>query len=273
MRTSRDRVARRVEGSASADRTARVLLQFLNGACADHGVTEIARAAALPKTTVHRVLASLAAREVVVAEGGRYRLGPTAVALGARALRESRLRIVSVPFLRRLQEETGETAAISMVLDRQRVYLAQAVSRRPGAPQVDVGRSYSLGDGAPGKAILAYASSAVQRAVSGDRDVDDLATIRRDGYAVEFAQTSTNVTEIAAPIGVVGHLVVGSVSLCVPFERSNHTNVRRWCELVRTFGRSIGEHLEPYPLYASDEFSVSIRPRGVRAQKAVGVSS
>jgi|GEM_PF-5151939 IclR family transcriptional regulator, acetate operon repressor len=273
MRTSIDGAARRVAGSVSADRTARVLLQFLNDASADHGVTEIARAAALPKATVHRLLAALAAREIVVAESGRYRLGPATVALGARALRESRLRIVAVPFLRRLQEETGETAAISMVLECRWVYLAQAVSRRPGAPQVDVGRSYSLADGAPGKAILAFASSALQRAVAGDRSVDDLAMIRRDGYAVEVARTILNVNEIAAPIGSVGHAVVGSVSMCVPFQRSNATNVRRWCELVRTFGRSIGEHLEPFPLYASDDLSVNIRPRGVRAQKVVGASN
>src|SRR6476469_791348 len=85
-------------GTEAAARVADVLLMFANGPDA-LGVSEIARELQLSKAVVHRILQSLASRSMVRTDPGtrEYRLGPGAIALGARALRGLDLRSAAQP--------------------------------------------------------------------------------------------------------------------------------------------------------------------------------
>ena len=67
------------------------LLKLFNDAKPEWGLTEMARAAGLNKTTVYRLLTALASEGLVARNpaGEGYRLGPEAIAIGARALRSN----------------------------------------------------------------------------------------------------------------------------------------------------------------------------------------
>ena len=177
---------------------------------------EVARTLDLPTSTAHRLLVSLTSRGYVVrTTGGRYRLGPAAIALGRRAGDQA-----VVPTLRtaieRLAAETGETAFIGvrnpsgdglLILDRieseHRLRIA-----------LDVGHVLPLHAGAASKALLAHLTPAeIERIVAGplprvapatitDRDLlmRDLEGVRRCGHARSREEATAGSWAIASPV-------------------------------------------------------------------------
>lgn len=121
------------DGTESAGRVADLLYAFVAGP-ASLGVTELARELGLSKAVVHRILRSLTARGFLQVDAGSrtYRLGPAAVALGARALRDLDMRSVARPVLQQLRDRTGETTTLSELAGDSRVYLDQFDGRRSG---------------------------------------------------------------------------------------------------------------------------------------------
>ncbi len=177
---------------------------------------EVARTLDLPTSTAHRLLTSLTSRGYVVrANGGRYRLGPAAIALGRRAGDQA-----VTPTLRtaieRLAAETGETAFIGvrnpsgdglLILDRieseHRLRIA-----------LDVGHVLPLHAGAGSKALLAHLTRAeIEGIVTGplarvapatitDRDLllRDLEGVRRCGHARSCEEATEGSWAIASPV-------------------------------------------------------------------------
>lgn len=80
------------------------------------GVTEVAERAALPKSTAARLLASLAADEVVEQAPGdtRWRLGPRLLTLAARIRPSRSLVPIARPHLAELAAEIGEAVGLSI---------------------------------------------------------------------------------------------------------------------------------------------------------------
>src|SRR5262245_42285882 len=146
-------------GTEAASRVADVLLVFTKGPTA-MGVTEIARQLGLSKAVVHRILQSLATRSLVRADTStrEYRLGPGAIALGARAMRDFDLRQAAQPTLRRMRDITNETTTLSARLQDSRIYLDQYESPQEIKMTVELGRPYPLHAGASSRAILAFLS-------------------------------------------------------------------------------------------------------------------
>jgi DNA-binding IclR family transcriptional regulator len=89
--------ARAVPGTQAVARAVS-LLKLFSDARPEWRLTDLARAAHLHKATAHRLLATLEREGMVVRDAGeRYRLGPEAIALGARAVRASDLRALAAP--------------------------------------------------------------------------------------------------------------------------------------------------------------------------------
>ena len=153
-------------GTEAATRTADVLLLFITGPTR-LGVSEIARQLRLSKAVVFRILRSLASRHLVELdeETRTYQLGPASAALGARALRSLDLRQIALPVLRRLQEQTGETATLSVLVGEARVYLDQVPSLKEIKMTVEIGRSFPLHAGASSRSILAFAAPSLRESI------------------------------------------------------------------------------------------------------------
>ena len=138
----------------TVDRTARVLLAFA-GTSPDLGVSEIAAETGLVKSTVHRTLTALVDSGLVARDGrsARYRLGPRATELGMAALGTGDIRHLALPTLLELRDATGETATASLLVGRQRVYVAQVESHASVRMTVEIGARFPLYAGASGRAI------------------------------------------------------------------------------------------------------------------------
>lgn len=232
-------------GTESAARVADVLLAFLDGPQV-HGVSALARRLGLSKAVVHRILRTLVERGLVVADAGGYRLGPAASALGARALRDSDLRTLALPVLRRLQASTGETTTVSALVPGARVYLDQVVGRSEISMSVELGRRFPLHAGSSSTAILAFMPADAQEAVvSGPLDrltdltVADpdalrerLVEVRRDGHAHSDGERQRGAGSVAAPVFGVDGAVVGAISVCGPVDRVDETARARFVPLL-----------------------------------------
>lgn len=246
------------DGTEAAVRVADVLLMFTDGS-RSLGVTGIGRQLGLSKAVVHRILRSLASRGLVVSDPATrgYRLGPAAVVLGARALRESTVRSAASPVLRRLRDQTGETTTLSEMVGDTRVYIQQFESPQEIKMTVEVGRRFPLHAGASSKVILAYLSADRREAVLAEalprltaRTVTDagrlraeLAEIARLGVAVSRGERQRGAGSVAAPLFDVDGAVIGGISVCGPVDRFDDGACARHVPLMRAAGEEISRAL------------------------------
>lgn len=235
-----------------------VLLLFASGP-ASIGVSEISRQLGLSKAVVHRILRSLASREMVasVPASRGYRLGPAAAALGARALGDLDLRSVARPVLRRLREATAETTTLSGLVGASRVYLDQFEGPQEIKMTVELGRPYPLHAGASSKAILAF-RPAVERAqilagplprLTAQTVVDparleaELSSIVATGVATSLGERQYGAGSVAAPVFALDDEPLGAISACGPVERFDPAAVARLAVLVRAAALEISGQL------------------------------
>ncbi|HEY2224651.1 IclR family transcriptional regulator, partial [Actinomycetospora sp.] len=155
-------------GTEGTSRVADVLLLFVDGP-STLGVSRIARELELSKAVVHRILVSLVGRGMVALDpvSREYRLGPAAAAIGARALRESDLRVAALPLLRELRDATHETVTLSTPVPRGRVYLDQVVGTHEIKMTVELGRRFPLHAGSSGKCMLAFLDDSQREEILG----------------------------------------------------------------------------------------------------------
>lgn len=235
-------------GTVAAARVADVLLAVA-GDPGPVGVTELARRLDLSKAVVHRILQSLESRDLLSFDrGGRtYEVGPAAVILGSRALRDQELRRAALPVLRHLQTATGETTTVSALVGTARIYLDQVVSQRELKMMVEVGRPFPLHAGSSSKAILAFVPTDLREQVL-DHELpqltprtittraeleDELVAVRRRGVAVSRGERQHGAGSIAAPVRDPHDDVIGSLSICGPISRFTNKVLHRYAPLVR----------------------------------------
>lgn len=250
-------IGRRPAG-ASDDRSGRVqsltrALAILNLLAHDEDgmtLTEAARAASLAPSTAHRLLTTLQQERFVRFdnETARWLVGVQAFSVGNAFLHTRDIGRSATPLLRRLMEETGETANLGIEDEGMAVYLGQVQSRqlmraiaKPG------GRVFMHGSGL-GKAILAAlppaeATKIVQHRglpVFTPRTVDnparllrDLEQIRRRGFAVDDEEYAVGLRCVAAAVFDEEGGPIAAVSVSGPAVRVTRERVPELGAAVR----------------------------------------
>lgn len=188
------------------------------------GVTALARSLGLPKSSTHRLLATLAQRGLVErGEGGRYRPGIGLVALGLGALDREPLCAAAREVLEQMARELGETcflvaarAGSLVVLDK-----AEGTGFLRAAPRV--GAVVPVHATAVGKLFLGIAPDLVEVSEARERFTSHTlrsaqalaraaAEARRAGFAENRDEWIDGLSVLAAPIFARGALR-GAVAL------------------------------------------------------------
>jgi IclR family acetate operon transcriptional repressor len=245
-------------GTEGAGRVADVLLVFLQGP-RSLGVSAIARELDLSKAVVHRILRTLVQRGLLMPDPGtrEYRLGPSAAALGARALRGLGLRTAALPVLRQLQRATGETTTVSARVPGGRVYLDQVESAQEIKMTVELGRRFPLHAGSSSTCILAFLpDEEIEAVLSGplelltDRTIADarnlrqrILDVRRHGYACSDGERQEGAGSVAAPIFGVDGCVMGAISICGPEARVDAAARTRFVPLLTSAADRISREM------------------------------
>jgi DNA-binding IclR family transcriptional regulator len=140
-----------------------VLTRAIDILCAfDHArpfmsLAEIVHAVRLPKTTVFRVLSSLAARGFCQwdAQTGKYSLGFELLRLADIRRRQSNFHDVALPVMREIRNEVNETVILSVRSGDSRVHIDFVEGLHPMRRMADLGVRAPLYAGAASKVLLA----------------------------------------------------------------------------------------------------------------------
>jgi DNA-binding IclR family transcriptional regulator len=204
------------------------LLGTQPGAC---GVTTVAQALGLPKTSAHRLLRSLTHRRVVQRDpAGRYRLGTGLAALAVAALGHDPLSGIAHPVMQAHAQELGETFFLVSAQAGDLVVADKVDGRGFLRASPPVGSSVPVHATAVGKVVLAYAPDLVHAPVGRLRAYTSrtattpaalrrsITTTQRAGYAISRDEWVQGLTAVAAPIRA-GERLVGAIAAALVSQR------------------------------------------------------
>ncbi|MDF2992780.1 MAG: IclR family transcriptional regulator [Microbacterium sp.] len=191
------------------------------------GVTELARRANLPKSTVSRIAADLVAQCFLERDGDKLYLGIRLFELAQTVEQPRRLRRLAVPVLTELREVTGQTVHLAVLEGSEIVCIAILRGHHASEPPLTMGGRLPAHATALGKAILAFSPGVlVQRAIQGGLEartphticepsalLRELTGIRRLGVATELEECVPDRACVASPILSHGGAAIAAVSV------------------------------------------------------------
>ena len=235
------------------------LLKAFSDARRGWRLTDLARAAHLHKATAHRLLAALEREGMVTRDpaGEHYRLGPEAIALGARAARASDLRAIVGPELDALATSSGETATLELPVGDSMLILHEVPGRGLLGAVREIGTRWPLHATSTGKALLALLPDTTRRDLVGtrlrrhtsrtiisasalDRELD---RIRRRGYAVAAEELERGYVAVGAAVQDSAGRPVAAISLGGPRVRFPATRIALLGRQVRAAAERISQAL------------------------------
>jgi IclR family transcriptional regulator, acetate operon repressor len=230
----------------SVDRAASILLA-LGGWNGEAGVTEIARSLGLHKSTASRLLATLQKSGLVHQDGesGKYRLGVTLVRLGGQAERTMDLRSMANPELVRVARSVREATTLG-VLDGDSVTTV-AWADAAGIAQARTDRYMPIHATATGKVLLSRRPErevirlskpglqpfTSQTIVRVDLLLEEVARVRRRGYATAFGEHQVAVNAVAVPVFDNRGDIVAAIAVRAPGNRISPGRVPELVERIR----------------------------------------
>jgi DNA-binding IclR family transcriptional regulator len=247
------------EGLSSVRNAARLLKVFLSRE-EELGVSELARRLGLGKSTVHRLLTTLAAEGLIERDPrtGGYRLGLVVFELGEAVRVHLDLHAAAGPVLASLRAETGESSQVGVLDGHEVVYVDRLESSQSLRLFTETGRRVPVHCTSSGKVLLAHLPDARLRAVLDaapltpltphtvtDRAalLAELATVRRRGWAAAVDEREIGVASVAAPIRDATGQVIAAISIGGPAVRLGGAQRRRLGGIVIEAGEATSRRL------------------------------
>ena len=224
----------REEGGVIAVERALAVLDAFTPDDRSLSLAELARRVDLSKPTVLRFTRSLArAGYLVRNDDATFRLGPKLARLGTLYQAGFRLEDYVQPALRRLAQETGESAAFYVREGDMRVCLFRVDSPQSIGHHARTGDLLPLDRGAPGRVLLAFAGE----------PGEPYDQIRRDLFHITFGERDPQVAAIAYPIFSYGQQVAGAVGVAGPTSRFDDEAVAHHLELLKSVSAELTRQL------------------------------
>ncbi len=219
---------------------------------------EITRKLRLPRTTVHELVTTLAARSYLVPvpeQPGRYRLGVRTYQLGSRYAEQLDLAAEGQQVARSVAETCGETVHVAVLEDVDVIYIAKVDSTHAVRMVSAAGRRLPAHCTAVGKMLLASLPpeeldarlpeedgrlrAMTPNSITSPADLRELlAEVRERGVAWEQRESNPDVSCVAAPVRDRAGRVVAALSISVPMVRWSE---ERQAELTELAGKGAGQ--------------------------------
>jgi IclR family transcriptional regulator, KDG regulon repressor len=216
----------------SIDRTLQIL-QLFSPQKPEWGISEISKELNLYKSCIHNTLYTLLNRGFVVQNpsNDKYRLSIKFFELGSIVFGDIDLRKIAHPYLEEISREFNETVHMGILSDGEVISVEQEKSNQSLQNQIFIGKRAPLHCTGVGKAILAFLSQEEIEKIIQDKGLkgftentivdfnrlqDELAEIRKKGYAIDNMEHELGVRCIAAPIRDYQGKVIASLSVSGP---------------------------------------------------------
>lgn len=215
----------------SVDRAVRVLEILARDG--ESGVAAIGRELGVHGSTASRLVAALAAHELVERNGGGLRLGVGLLRLAGAATSRLDLAAQAQPVCDALAEELGETANVAVLTGGAAVNVYQAQAASSVALHNWVGQRTVLHATSSGKVLLAFLPDEerdallegplerfTERTVTSVRELRrELRTVRENGWATAVEEYEAGLNAVAAPVRGHDGTVIAAISVAGPTYR------------------------------------------------------
>lgn len=202
------------------------------------GVTAIADALSISKSTAHSHLTTLESLGYVVKRDGTYRIGLRFLELGHHARARHNLYEAAKSEADQLAQTTGERCQVMVPEDYRGVYIYQTAGEQAVQTDSHIGSTVDLHCTAVGKCYLAHLPEDELDAYLEEVGLEErtehtitdrteflaeLETVRERGYALNLEERIEGMRAIGAPILTEDDEVLGSISVSVPTTRIEDT--------------------------------------------------
>jgi len=206
-------------------------------------ITDIVEMTGMPRTTIHRIVASLRDIGLIDQDGRRhdYRLGLKMFYYGSVVLANLDLNRHARPHVLNLHQITGEVVHLHMFDGSQMVCIEReemGETRLTTLTTIEAAPTYCT---SVGKAFLAFQHDTLIRRVAAEEGLqqrteytlttidallDDLREIRERGYAIDNEENEIGIRCVGAPIRDSRGQIFASVSVSGPTERMPLTRIQ-----------------------------------------------
>ena len=246
-------------GTASVDRSADLLVRVLESE-QPVGLSELASASGIPKSTASRLVSALERRGLFEQDGerGRLRPGPAILRVAERSMVERNLLELARPSLDRLAAASGETVNLAVPASHGVEHVAQVDSRHFLGTGQWLGRSVDYHCTAVGKVFMALGRAplpAPPLARHAPGTITDLArlqseleVVRGQGFATAVDELEPGLAAMATPVRGVRGDVVAALSITGPTLRMTAQRILELKPILvdeaRTLSRRLGNREE-----------------------------
>lgn len=181
------------------------------------GVTEIARAIGVNKSTAYRIMQTFLGSNMVEKnpETMCYKLGPAILRLSHQYYSGLNAAGIAKPYMARLSEGFGESVHLCALSNNRAVVVEQITAESRLTANAKIGEAEPLHCSSVGKCLLAYADSGRQekmlRELTFEKHTEktitdktallkELARIKERGFAIDDCELSEEIRCVAAPI-------------------------------------------------------------------------
>lgn len=222
-------------------------------------LTSIAQRAGIAPSTAHRILTTLKANGFVQDDShGNYLIGVQAFRAGSAFLRNRKLADVGRITLRRLMEESGETANIAIEIEGAVVFISQMESHRSIRAFHRPGARGPMHASSLGKAMLAALTDEAvaqklhrvgmprlteRTIVDPDALLADLAIVRKRGWAIDDEEQAEGMRCVGAAVYNEHGEVIGAISVSGPTVRVTEERLGELGPMVKRAAAEITERV------------------------------
>lgn len=233
---------------------------------ADHplGVTELARKIDLDKSTVYRLLSTLASRSYIIQEVDTRRYLPSLkiVSHGRKIINDIQLRSVAKPYLKKLTLSTGESSDLAILAGLRVVFIDHEDTDASLNVQAEIGQVAPPHCTALGKVLtIQYTADEIKNLykdyelrpftsrtiTSIDELIIHLEKVKQRGFSTDEEEYNFGVTSIAAPIYDHNNTVVAAVGISGPSIRMSSERIYELAPSVVGAAREISSKLGQLP--------------------------
>lgn len=226
----------------------------------EYGVTELASRIGMGKSGAFKLLAYLVDTGMVVQdENKNYSLGPLTYLLGSAYEKHVGLKSFCNPYLTHMRDVSNENASLAMWVNGEICMVARVESRQLIRVAGSVGSSRPFYASAVGKTLGAFGDPEFIKKKIQQTDfekftantitdpeqlVQELAKIRKQGYAISYEEYALGAVGIGAPLLDASGEAWAAISLGIPTIRVTDQKLQELTALVVDTAREITDRMQ-----------------------------
>ena len=186
------------------------------------GVTELANATALPKTTVHRLLKTFEAHHwVEFNRAKKYQLS------------------WGVLYMVAIRDQLQQSVNLFLAQGDYRICIERVAADKPLRHDIKIGTVYPIFKGAAGKIFGAYLGDFNDT----DMSASESAQVRHDGYVVTRGNRVPDAASIAVPIFSFGNKLEAVMTISGPIGDYTEERVNEYLSVMMALGHTISKQM------------------------------